>query len=74
VALVRALINRPALVLADEPTGSLDAQAAQALAELLGELNRREGVALVTATHSPALAARMARRLELSGGRLRERP
>jgi len=74
VALVRALINRPELVLADEPTGSLDERAAAALAELLGELNQSEGVALVTATHSPALAARMARRLELAGGRLRERP
>jgi predicted ABC-type transport system involved in lysophospholipase L1 biosynthesis ATPase subunit len=74
VALVRALINRPRLVLADEPTGSLDAEAAAALAELLCELNRAEGVALVTATHSPALAARMGRTLELAGGRLRARP
>jgi predicted ABC-type transport system involved in lysophospholipase L1 biosynthesis ATPase subunit len=74
VALVRALINRPRLVLADEPTGSLDAASAEALAELLGELNRGEGAALVVATHSPALAARMGRRLELAGGRLRELP
>jgi predicted ABC-type transport system involved in lysophospholipase L1 biosynthesis ATPase subunit len=70
VAVVRALVNRPRLVLADEPTGSLDAAAAHELAELLSELNREEGVTLVTATHAEPLAARMERRLELSGGRL----
>jgi predicted ABC-type transport system involved in lysophospholipase L1 biosynthesis ATPase subunit len=74
VALVRALINRPRLVLADEPTGSLDAASAEGLAELLCELNRIEGMALVVATHSAPLAARMGRKLELAGGRLRERP
>ncbi len=68
-AVVRALINRPRLVLADEPTGSLDRASAESLAMLLGELNREEGVALVTVTHSPELAKRAGRVLELRDGR-----
>ncbi len=74
VAVVRALINAPRLVLADEPTGALDAHTAAALGDLLVDLNRAEGVALVTVTHSPALAARMGRRLRLQGGALRPDP
>ncbi|MEI8233878.1 MAG: ABC transporter ATP-binding protein [Verrucomicrobiota bacterium] len=70
-AVVRALINRPALLLADEPTGSLDAASAESLGDLLAELNREEGVALVVATHSPELARRMARTGRLHEGRLR---
>jgi len=69
-ALVRALINRPSLLLADEPTGSLDAAASGALGDLLAELNREEAVTLVVVTHSDALARRMGRRLELRSGRL----
>jgi lipoprotein-releasing system ATP-binding protein len=71
VAVVRALINRPKLLLADEPTGSLDRAAAMRLGELLVELNTREGVALVLVTHSQELARRMPRVLELDGGVLR---
>lgn len=74
VAVVRALINAPKLVLADEPTGALDARTAESLADLLVDLNRAEGVALVTVTHSPVLAARMGRRLRLEGGALRPDP
>jgi predicted ABC-type transport system involved in lysophospholipase L1 biosynthesis ATPase subunit len=70
VAVVRALINRPALLLADEPTGSLDRAAAENLADLLAELNREEGVALIVATHSARLAGRMSRRIELRDGAL----
>jgi lipoprotein-releasing system ATP-binding protein len=69
-AVVRALINRPQLLLADEPTGSLDRGSAADLAQLLGELNREEGVALVYVTHSADLAARAGRVLELRDGRL----
>jgi lipoprotein-releasing system ATP-binding protein len=69
-AVVRALINRPALVLADEPTGSLDRRSAESLADLLVELNREEGTALVVATHAAALASRLGRSLELLEGRL----
>jgi lipoprotein-releasing system ATP-binding protein len=69
-AVVRALVNRPAVLLADEPTGSLDRRSAESLADLLLELNGEEGTALVVATHAPALAARMSRSLELVEGRL----
>lgn len=70
VAVVRALINRPKLLLADEPTGSLDRAAADNLTQLLAELNREEGVTLILATHSLDLAERMAHVLELRDGRL----
>jgi len=72
VAVVRALILAPALLLADEPSGSLDAEAAEALGDLLLELNREEGVALVVVTHSAELAGRMSRVLRLSAGELQE--
>ncbi len=68
VAVVRALINNPRLLLADEPTGSLDRASADNLAQLLVELNREEGVTLIVVTHSLDLAARMARVLELKDG------
>ncbi len=70
VAVVRALINAPRLLLADEPTGSLDAATAGALVDLLVELNHEEGVTLVMVTHAPALARRMGKTLELQAGRL----
>lgn len=69
-AVVRALINSPALVLADEPTGSLDETASTGLAELLVELNRRQQTTLIVVTHSPDLADRMDRKLALRDGRL----
>ena len=71
VAVVRALINRPRLLLADEPTGSLDHGTAVKLVELLAELNKKEGVALVLVTHSLELAHRLPRVLELREGSLR---
>jgi ABC-type lipoprotein export system ATPase subunit len=70
VAVVRALINEPALLLADEPTGALDRASAEKLADLLVELNREEGVALLVITHAMSLAARMSRVLELRDGTL----
>ncbi|TAN36007.1 MAG: ABC transporter ATP-binding protein [Verrucomicrobia bacterium] len=72
VAVVRALINHPKLLLADEPTGSLDHATAVNLGQLLLELNREEGVALVLVTHSRELAARLPRILELRNGKLLE--
>jgi lipoprotein-releasing system ATP-binding protein len=68
VAVVRALINEPKLLLADEPTGSLDRAAADDLARLLVELNREEGVSLIVVTHSLPLAAQMSRVLALRDG------
>ena len=69
--MVRALINRPRLLLADEPTGSLDAKAADQMGEILCELNHNESVALVTVTHSDSLADRMQRTYQLRDGQLR---
>jgi len=73
VAVARALINRPKLLLADEPTGSLDEESSRSIAELLAELNRDEGVTLVVVTHSRELASRIGYVMELSGGVLNER-
>jgi ABC-type lipoprotein export system ATPase subunit len=70
VAVVRALINQPKLLLADEPTGALDRNSAQALAQLLVELNREEKVTLITVTHALDLARQMNRPLELRDGTL----
>ena len=70
VTLVRALINRPSLLLADEPTGSLDAKNAALLGELLTRLNIETGTAMIVATHSSDLAARMKVHLRLEDGRL----
>jgi len=70
VAVARALVNRPALLLADEPTGSLDREVSDRLADLLVELNRDDGVTLVVVTHATGLAERMGRCLRLRDGTL----
>ncbi|MDB6125125.1 MAG: transporter related-protein [Pedosphaera sp.] len=70
VAVVRALINQPQLLLADEPTGALDRAASEQLAQLLLELNREEGVTLIVVTHALDLAHKMGRVVELNDGRL----
>lgn len=69
-AVVRALINQPKLLLADEPTGSLDRTSADELGQLLVDLNREQNVTLIVVTHAPDLAKRMARVLELRDGKL----
>jgi len=73
VAVVRALINQPRLLLADEPTGALDRGSAENLSKLLLELNAEEMVTLVVVTHSSELAQQMGRVLELRDGKLEER-
>ncbi|MBN2375518.1 MAG: ABC transporter ATP-binding protein [Sedimentisphaerales bacterium] len=70
VALVRALINQPQLILADEPTGSLDRNASEKMAELLVELNQQHNVALIVVTHTMTLAQKMQRTLQLTDGTL----
>lgn len=70
VAVVRALINQPQLLLADEPTGALDRASAEELTKLLLELNREEGVTLIVVTHALDLARKMGRMLELREGKL----
>jgi ABC-type lipoprotein export system ATPase subunit len=69
-AIVRALINRPKLLLADEPTGALDRESAERLAELLGELNKTESISMILATHSPQLAEKMQSHYVIKDGRL----
>ena len=70
IAVVRAMINRPSLILADEPTGALDKKNVEAIAELLLMLNQEEKIALIVVTHSASLAARMGSIYELIDGQL----
>ena len=70
-AIARALVNRPRVLLADEPTGNLDENSAHQVADLLLDLNRRQGLTLLLVTHNPQLAARMNRNFVLEHGRLR---
>jgi lipoprotein-releasing system ATP-binding protein len=69
-ALVRALVNKPSILLADEPTGSLDARNADIMGELLTGMNRETGITLIVATHSEKLAMKMSRTLQLLNGKL----
>ena len=69
-AVVRALVNQPKLLLADEPTGALDQQNSARLGELLFELNKTEGVTLVLVTHDQSLASRADRTFLLTDGQL----
>jgi ABC-type lipoprotein export system ATPase subunit len=70
VALVRSLVNKPSMLLADEPTGSLDSDNAHKLGDLLLSINREYGTAIIIATHSPELAAKMSRKLLIENGKL----
>ncbi len=72
VALARAFATSPRLVLADEPTGNLDAQTGAQIVEMIFELNAREGTTLILVTHDEAIAARCQRRLRIHAGRLQE--
>jgi lipoprotein-releasing system ATP-binding protein len=70
VALVRALVNKPSIILADEPTGSLDSKNAELLGDLLLEINKVYGITIILATHSPVLAAKMSKTYRLEEGNL----
>ena len=70
VALARAFVSQPRLLLADEPTGSLDAATGERVIDLLFELNREAGATLVLVTHDPDLAKRCSRRLTLHAGKV----
>ena len=68
VALARAFVMRPALLLADEPTGSLDFATGETVMQLMLDLNREQGTTLMLVTHDPAIAARCGRRLAIEAG------
>lgn len=68
VALARAFIHRPKLLFADEPTGNLDAETSAPIVEMLFDLNREAGTALILVTHDPALAARASRVIRMRAG------
>ena len=68
VAVARALLSKPGVVVADEPTASLDRTAGEEVAELLVRLSREEGATLIVVTHDPALSERLDRRIRLAGG------
>jgi len=70
VAIARALANEPPILLADEPTGSLDSEAGRAALELIDELRRARGLTVVLVTHDPSVAARADRVVRMLDGRV----
>jgi len=70
VAIARALVNKPRILLADEPTGNLDTKRSAEIGGILDDLNRQEGLTVVLVTHNPVLAARAHRTIELRDGRV----
>ncbi|MBL8879705.1 MAG: ABC transporter ATP-binding protein [Phycisphaerales bacterium] len=70
VAICRALVNRPRVLLADEPTGALDSRSGDALFDLLDELRKETGMTLIVVTHDPRVAARAQRTLHMLDGRI----
>ena len=70
VAIARALVAQPRLLLADEPTGNLDAESGAAILDTLCELNRRDGLSIVLVTHDAAIARRADRIVRLTAGRV----
>jgi len=70
VAIARALMNEPSLIFADEPTANLDHQTGSGILDIMGELNRQDGVTLILATHDPAVMKRAGRIVRLKDGRV----
>jgi putative ABC transport system ATP-binding protein len=70
VCIARALVGKPKIIFADEPTGNLDSNTGEAVEKMLFELNRRTGITLVIVTHDPDLAAKCGRVIELKDGRI----
>lgn len=74
VAIARALVNKPEILLADEPTGNLDSQRSQEIGQILKDLNGKEGLTVLLVTHNSALARLGHRIIELRDGRIQNRP
>ncbi|MDC4237959.1 lipoprotein-releasing ABC transporter ATP-binding protein LolD [Pasteurella multocida] len=72
VAIARSLVNHPALVLADEPTGNLDRKTTESIFDLIKQLNQEQNIAFLLVTHDLALAEKLSRRLVMQDGVLRE--
>jgi putative ABC transport system ATP-binding protein len=72
VAIARAMVNRPEVLLADEPTGNLDTKRSVEIVQVLKELNRSAGLTIVMVTHNPELARQAGRMLEMRDGRITE--
>ena len=72
IAIARALANDPAIILADEPTGNLDATKKQEIVKLLSELNQKQGTSIIMVTHDEQIASQTQRMLYLSGGKISE--
>lgn len=70
VAIARALVNKPRIILADEPTGNLDTKRSKEIGELLKELNQKEGLTIVLVTHNPVLAGMADQVVELRDGKI----
>ena len=70
VAIARALVNQPPLLLADEPTGNLDTRTTEEVLDLLGQLNREQGLTIVVVTHEADVAAHGKRLVRLKDGRV----
>ena len=72
VAIARALVNRPEILLADEPTGNLDTKRSKEIGEVLRSLNKNEGLTIIMVSHNPGLAKLGGRQIEMRDGQAYE--